>query len=39
MAEIEGFEPPRAVKHLSVFKTEPFSHLGKSPNLAGKSAK
>ncbi len=25
MAEEEGFEPPRAVKLLSVFKTDPFS--------------
>jgi hypothetical protein len=25
MAEEEGFEPPRAVKPLSVFKTDPFS--------------
>ena len=25
MEEVEGFEPPRAVKPLSVFKTDPFS--------------
>ncbi len=25
MAEEEGFEPPRAVKPLAVFKTAPFS--------------
>ncbi|VXC95277.1 hypothetical protein STAPHY8AQ_90334 [Staphylococcus sp. 8AQ] len=25
MAEEEGFEPPRPVKALSVFKTDPFS--------------
>jgi hypothetical protein len=25
MAEEEGFEPPRAVTPLSVFKTDPFS--------------
>ncbi len=31
MAEKEGFEPPRDLHPLSVFKTEPFSHLGISP--------
>jgi hypothetical protein len=25
MEEVEGFEPPRVVKPLSVFKTDPFS--------------
>jgi hypothetical protein len=25
MAEEEGFEPPRALRRLSVFKTDPFS--------------
>jgi hypothetical protein len=25
MEEVEGFEPPRAVTPLSVFKTDPFS--------------
>ena len=31
MAEKEGFEPPRAFRPLSVFKTGPFNHLGISP--------
>ena len=41
MAEEEGFEPPRAVKPLSVFKTDPFSqtwvflHSMKKWSLAG----
>ncbi len=26
MAEEEGFEPPRGLPRLSVFKTDPFSH-------------
>ena len=36
MAEEEGFEPPRALRRLSVFKTDPFNHLGTPPkrNLA-----
>ena len=33
LAETGGFEPSRALRHLSVFKTDPFSHLGKSPKL------
>lgn len=33
MADAEGFEPPLTVKPLSVFKTEPFSHLGKHPQI------
>ena len=33
MAEKEGFEPPRDVNHLPVFKTGPFSHLGISPYI------
>ena len=32
MAEKEGFEPPRDFHLLSVFKTDPFSHLGISPD-------
>lgn len=28
MARQGGFEPPQAFKPLSVFKTDPFSHLG-----------
>lgn len=32
MAGNEGFEPPRAVKPLAVFKTAPFSLLGNCPN-------
>lgn len=31
MAGNEGFEPPRAVKPLAVFKTAPFSLLGNCP--------
>ena len=37
MAEKEGFEPPRDLHPLSVFKTEPFSHLGISPCLIKKA--
>lgn len=33
MAEAEGFEPPRALRRLSVFKTDPFSRLGKLPYI------
>ena len=28
MEEVEGFEPPRDLTPLSVFKTDPFSELG-----------
>lgn len=31
MAEEEGFEPPRRLPDLSIFKTEPFNHLGIPP--------
>ena len=31
MAEKEGFEPSRGLHPLSVFKTDPFNHLGISP--------
>lgn len=31
LADMEGFEPPRELPHLSVFKTDPFSHLGTCP--------
>ena len=30
MEEEEGFEPPRGLTRLSVFKTDPFSRLGYS---------
>ncbi len=32
MADAEGFEPPRRYRVLSVFKTDPFSRLGKHPH-------
>jgi hypothetical protein len=32
MAEKEGFEPSRDLRLLSVFETDPFSHLGISPS-------
>lgn len=32
LAGNEGFEPPRALTPLPVFKTSPFSHLGNCPN-------
>lgn len=31
MAEMEGFEPPRALRRLADFESAPFSHLGTSP--------
>jgi hypothetical protein len=31
MAEKGGFEPPQDLSPLSVFETDPFSHLGISP--------
>ena len=31
MAEEEGVEPPRGLHLLSVFETDPFSHLGIPP--------
>ena len=31
LAEKWGFEPQRDLHHLSVFKTDPFNHLGISP--------
>ena len=34
MAEKEGFEPPRQLPDLPVFKTGPFSHLGISPHVS-----
>ncbi len=32
MADAEGFEPPRRMNVLSVFKTDLFSHLSKHPH-------
>ncbi len=31
MAEVEGFEPSHAIKHLQAFQACPFSRLGKPP--------
>ena len=31
MAEMEGFEPPHALRRLADFESAPFSHLGTSP--------
>ncbi len=31
LAEMEGFEPPRALRRLADFESAPFSHLGTSP--------
>ena len=33
VAEMEGFEPPHALRRLSDFESEPFSHLGTSPYI------
>ena len=33
MAEAQGFEPWRQFPDLPVFKTGPFNHLGKPPNI------
>lgn len=33
MAEAQGFEPWRQFPDLPVFKTDPFNHLGKPPNI------
>ena len=32
MAEMEGFEPPHALRRLADFESAPFSHLGTSPD-------
>ena len=32
MAEMEGFEPPHALRRLADFESAPFSHLGTSPS-------
>ena len=32
MAEMEGFEPPHALRRLPDFESGPFSHLGTSPS-------
>ena len=32
LAEMEGFEPPHALRRLADFESAPFSHLGTSPN-------
>ena len=31
LAEMEGFEPPHALRRLADFESAPFSHLGTSP--------
>ena len=31
LAEMEGFEPPHALRRLPDFESGPFSHLGTSP--------
>ena len=38
LAEMEGFEPPHALRRLPDFESGPFSHLGTSPYMpcAGK---
>ena len=33
LAEREGFEPPRAIKTLTVFETAPFNHSGTSDKV------
>ena len=33
LAEMEGFEPPHALRRLADFESAPFSHLGTSPYL------
>ncbi len=35
MAEMEGFEPPHALRRLADFESAPFSHLGTSPFRLG----
>ena len=35
MAEMEGFEPPHALRRLADFESAPFSHLGTSPADSG----
>ena len=32
LAEMEGFEPPHALRRLPDFESGPFSHLGTSPS-------
>lgn len=34
LAGQEGFEPPRRLRGLAVFKTAPFNHLGTTPYFA-----
>ena len=33
LAEMEGFEPPHALRRLPDFESGPFSHLGTSPDM------
>ena len=33
LAEMEGFEPPHALRRLADFESAPFSHLGTSPTI------
>ena len=38
LAEMEGFEPPHALRRLPDFESGPFSHLGTSPSTPNLSA-